>query len=394
MIRRFLSGSLAVALIVGVVAGPAAAAEPHWKIVPSPNIGDDANGFADVARIPGTKRFWAVGAGTDIFEWTPNETLIARWNGYAWELLPSPNVGDQDNFLTGVSVRSPSNAWAVGAAEDAAGLDKTLVEHWNGRAWKVVPSPNEGTAGDANELEDVRAFSRSDVWAVGYSTAGGTLTLHFDGSSWTTVPAPDVAGQECVLSAITGVPGSNRRFAVGYCTSTIGSLNDARTLIERWNGSTWTIVPSPAPGVASYLNDVTAVSGHELWAVGASQGSGLPGPTHSLTVRWSNGVWDVVPSPDAPAPSDQTILSGIGTVPGTTTLWAVGSSFDSLRNFQTFAMSWDGDAWVVSPTALGLPGISDGFSAVAASGARNVWAVGDWYDPDQERHFTLAERYG
>ena len=149
MIRRFLSGSLAVALFVGVVAGPAAASTPQWKIVASPNIGDDANGFADVARIPGTKRFWAVGAGTDIFEWTPHETLIARWNGYAWKLVPSPNVGDQDNFLTGVSVRSTSNAWAVGAAEDAAEVDKTLIEHWNGRAWKVVPSPNEGTAGDA-----------------------------------------------------------------------------------------------------------------------------------------------------------------------------------------------------------------------------------------------------
>jgi hypothetical protein len=57
-------------------------------------------------------------------------------------------------------------------------------------------------------------------------------------------------------------------------------------------------------------------------------------------------------------------------------------------------MSWNGDAWVVSPTASGLPGISDDLSAVAASGARNVWAVGAWFDPDQERHFTLTEHYG
>ena len=75
MIRRFLSGSLAVALFVAVVAGPAAAATPQWKIVPSPNVGDDENGFADVARIPGTKRFWAVGSWTDIFEWTPDRDI-------------------------------------------------------------------------------------------------------------------------------------------------------------------------------------------------------------------------------------------------------------------------------------------------------------------------------
>ena len=68
MMRRFLSGSLALAMFVGVVAGPAAATAPQWKVVPSPNVGDDENGFADIARIPGTKRFWTVGTWTDIFD--------------------------------------------------------------------------------------------------------------------------------------------------------------------------------------------------------------------------------------------------------------------------------------------------------------------------------------
>src|SRR6187200_1403632 len=103
MIRRCLSASLAVALFLGVLAAPATAAVPQWKIVPSPNVGDDENGFGDIARIPGTKRFWAVGSWTDIFEWTPDRTLIARWNGYAWNRIASPNVGDQDNELSAVS---------------------------------------------------------------------------------------------------------------------------------------------------------------------------------------------------------------------------------------------------------------------------------------------------
>ena len=173
-----------------------------------------------------------------------------------------------------MSVRSGSNAWAVGSAEDPAEVPKTLIEHWNGHAWTVVPSPNEGGAADENHLSDVRAFSATDVWAVGGSTSNGTLTMHRDAAGWSIVPAPDVAGRHCSLAAVTGVPGSSRRFAVGSCMDQ--ATGDSRTLIERWDGTGWTIVPSPAPGVSSTLTDVVAVSGHELWAVGDSRALDSP----------------------------------------------------------------------------------------------------------------------
>ena len=392
MIRRFLSGSLAVALFIGVVAGPAAAAEPQWRIIPSPNVGDDENGFGDIARIPGTKRFWAVGSWTDIFEWTPDRTLIARWNGYAWTRIASPNVGDQDNELSAVSVRSGSNAWAVGSVEDPAAVPKTLIEHWDGHAWTVVPSPNEGGAADENHLWDVRAFSATDVWAVGDSTANGTLTMHRDAGGWSIVPAPDVAGRQCSLAAVTGVPGSSRRFAVGSCVDP--ATGDSRTLIERWNGTGWTIVPSPAPGVSSTLTDVVAVSGHELWAVGDSRASGLPGPTTGLTIRWNGHGWSEVASPSAPPPVGETHLLGASVVPGTSTLWAVGYTWaGSTGEYRVFSEFWDGTGWSIVPTAPGLPGVAEFFSAVAATGPTDVWGVGAWFDPDLERLFTLTEHY-
>ena len=393
MIRRFLSGSLAVALFVGVVAGPTAAAVPQWKIVPSPSVGDDENGFADVARIPGTKRFWAVGSWTDIFESTPDRTLIARWGGSAWTRIPSPNVGDQDNELSAVSVRSGSNAWAVGSAEDPAEVPKTLIEHWNGHAWTVVPSPNEGGAADENHLSDVRAFSATDVWAVGGSTSNGTLTMHRDAAGWSIVPAPDVAGRHCSLAAVTGVPGSSRRFAVGSCVDQ--TTGDSRTLIERWNGTGWTIVPSPAPGVSSTLTDVVAVSGHELWAVGDSRAPGLPGPTTGLTIRWNGHGWSEVASPSAPPPVGETHLLGASVVPGTSTLWAVGYTWaGSTGEDRVFSEFWNGTGWSIVPTAPGLPGVAEFFSAVAATGPKDVWGVGAWFDPDLERLFTLTEHYG
>lgn len=35
---------------------------------------------------------------------------------------------------------SATDAWAVGEQN----LDQTLIEHWNGTAWQIVPSTNPG----------------------------------------------------------------------------------------------------------------------------------------------------------------------------------------------------------------------------------------------------------
>jgi hypothetical protein len=46
------------------------------------------------------------------------------------------------NFLSAVTVRSPSSAWAAGYYDKGGSPDRTLTEYWNGRVWKTVASPN------------------------------------------------------------------------------------------------------------------------------------------------------------------------------------------------------------------------------------------------------------
>jgi hypothetical protein len=46
-------------------------------------------------------------------------------------------------------------------------VSHTLIEHWNGSAWTIVPSPNVGSGN--NSLAAVAARSANDVWAVGYA---------------------------------------------------------------------------------------------------------------------------------------------------------------------------------------------------------------------------------
>ena len=140
------------------------------------------------------------------------QTLVEHWNGTSWSVVSSPNPGTDDNYLSGVAAVSANDVWAVGYYDNGSGASQTLVEHWNGTAWSVVPSPNAGTS--YNYLNGVAAVSASDVWAVGYYGIGGstnqTLVEHWDGTAWSVVSSPNVGtnqlpqwssggiGQRCV----------------------------------------------------------------------------------------------------------------------------------------------------------------------------------------------------
>jgi hypothetical protein len=76
---------------------------------------------------------WAVGTQDAV---TPR-TLIVHWNGSTWNLVPSPSPSPHSDELLGVAVVSGAFAWAVGGQGN-----KTLIERWNGTAWTVQPSPN------------------------------------------------------------------------------------------------------------------------------------------------------------------------------------------------------------------------------------------------------------
>jgi hypothetical protein len=107
-------------------------------------------------------------------------TLIEHWNGAAWSVVPSPNVGAGSNALIAVDARSATDAWAVGSWTDTSGdipILRPLVLHWNGVAWSRVAAPSSGTS-DSWLTSVVAPAGRTDAWASGTSYAG-TLVEHF-----------------------------------------------------------------------------------------------------------------------------------------------------------------------------------------------------------------------
>src|SRR5207244_3701461 len=113
-----------------------------------------------------------------------HQTRILHWDGIAWSIVSSPNQGTERNELRSVAVASSNDAWAVGYYLYYNGTYyeyRTLTEHWDGSQWSVVTSPNPDN--NQNFLYGVAAVSANDVWAVGYY-GSGTLTEHWNGSQW------------------------------------------------------------------------------------------------------------------------------------------------------------------------------------------------------------------
>src|SRR5262249_61458658 len=105
---------------------------------------------------------WAVGAFGAA---SGSQTLIEHWNGVSWSVVASPSPGSGSNELHGVSAVSSSDIWAVGILSNTGSSSLTLIEHWNGVNWSVVPGVNFGSA--LTELFAVVSTAHSNVWAVG-----------------------------------------------------------------------------------------------------------------------------------------------------------------------------------------------------------------------------------
>ena len=88
-------------------------------------------------------------------------------------------------------------------------------------------------------------------------------------------------------------------------------MTGGHSIIESWNGNSWSLVTSPNYG---YLQDVTCASSDNCWSVGY-------GPNGTLTVQWDGSAWSVVSSANAAA--DLNELFAIA-CPSAAQCWAVG----------------------------------------------------------------------
>jgi hypothetical protein len=278
-------------------------------------------------------------------------TLLLHWNGAAWSVVPSPNPGTY-NYLQGVSAVAANDVWAAGYYANNNEYDQTLILHWNGAAWSQVPSPSPGTYSD--DLYAVQAIATNDVWAVGATgneslERPDTFTLHWNGSAWSVVPSPDAAANGNWLYGLAA-SAANDVWAVGYYG--IEASKDQATLTLHWNGAAWTRVPSPNVGpTLSRLDAVTTLAANNAWAVGYTQDP-TTGSYLTLTMQWNGAAWNVIPSAN-PGPASQ-FLYGVGAVPALD-LWAVGTQADPISTYLPLIERYHDPCATPTPTGTNTP---------------------------------------
>src|SRR6476646_3056550 len=207
--------------------------------------------------------------------------------------------------------------------------------------WSIVSSPNT-SATQNNDLFGVTCVSASDCWAVGdYSNENlipRTLIERWDGTSWAIVSPPSPAPNS-YLNDVTCVSASDCR-AVGYYYN--GKAY--QTLIERWDGTSWAIVTSPNTGATqnNLLFPVTCVSASECWAVGNYyNGSAF----QTLIERWDGTSWAIVSSPNTSATRDND--RSCTTSVSASECWAAGDNYYGGTAPQTLIERWDGTSWAI-----------------------------------------------
>src|SRR6516165_7355973 len=99
-------------------------------------------------------------------------------------IRPTSSGSNSFQAVTCATPSQPQECWAVGLTVTGLGRAQTLIEEWDGGAWSIVSSPN---IGNYDELVDVTCASQGDCWTVGdYSgvTNEQTLIEHWNGSLW------------------------------------------------------------------------------------------------------------------------------------------------------------------------------------------------------------------
>jgi hypothetical protein len=315
---------------------------------------------------PGALIEGSLAGGGFVATYTPQPNLAAaQLNGYGW-------------VSYGVSATSASDAWAVGAYVDRVGTEHAATEHFSS-SWQNV---SNSAAPPKSRLSGVVAVSANDVWAVGQraATVSGqqrnrTLIEHWNGISWSVVPSQDAVSASGAdgLTAVAAA-GANNVWAAGEACE-FGIVETCSTLFEHWNGIQWTVVPSshavPLGPTNGHLCDdstrcpysvaLAVLSDTDVWAV--------YGGSTSFVMHWDGTSWTAV---SGAIPSGHEI-NGLWAA-SANDIWAVGDSFVDQRN-PTLFEHWDGTSWSVvigeipHHTRVWLLGVS-------GNATNNVYAVG------------------
>jgi len=229
------------------------------------------------------------------------------WNGKSWTAQAIPgSVG-----LASVSCPSASFCEAVGGAP----FGNAEVDMWNGTSWSA-----QSSAPGYTFLNSVSCASANFCEATGFGPPGDNAEV-WNGSSWSAQPTPTPPGGNSLGLTAVSCPTASSCEAAG--TYNLQSTGAAVTLAEVWNGTAWTVQPTPNPtaSLGSSLSGVWCTSANSCTAVGnyATTATG-----RTVALAWNGASWRLQATPN-PGGMANNMFNGVSC--GTSSICtAVGST--------------------------------------------------------------------
>jgi hypothetical protein len=286
--------------------------------------------------------------------------IAEHFNGSKWSLVkvPAPN----GSGLLFAAASFPGGAWGVGASGTPVEGGKPMIFRLTGASkvqrMKMPKLP-------AGRLIDVSVTSAKDAWAGGL-LGHGELLMHWNGTAWKRVSFPGKG----VVTSVLGTSATN----VWVTDRAFNGNTPAQ--VWNWNGKKWrqTAIPALNGKTGYVLNDLSASSAKDVWAVGDLLDENLQ--SFTVAVHWNGAKWSVVKTPALPI-TDGARFLGVAAI-SPKNAWAVGDNV----HFPAVIEHWNGTAWKVvkSPACGGLISIS-----LAPGG--NGWAVGT--EPDAQDNIPV-----
>jgi hypothetical protein len=383
MQRRWLRrmAVIGMAVMAPALATPAGAVSTTgiWRVAstPNPGSGQVSNVFFTAVSASSSSDAWAVGM---IEAGSFRRPLLEHWDGTSWQAMEAPRPSRKQAWFNGVLDLGPADAWAVGesTSPDSTGQTiRTLIEHWDGISWSIVPSPNPAVAGNSGDLlSGIAGVGPTDLWAVGSvhddpMSENVLLFEHYDGVAWTAFPTPSPPGAEHFGSAIAAIA-SDDAWAVGTEALEL-------TLAAHWNGRRWKLVPTPSlhDGISplNSLTGVTAIDSRNVWASGYEGNVDNQNFMKPYMLHWDGTTWTLVPTPNQGGEGSRlnaTVALSKADV------WAVGQTQELDGTILTLTQQFNGTIWttVASPSPAGGGLTIDSLHGVTTAGAGFVVAVG------------------
>ena len=184
-----------------------------------------------------------------------------HWDGTSWTIVPTPAAGRRHRPALAVDAVALRTTSGRSGSTRPSAEDRSLILHWDGTSWSVV-AHNCDTYGG---LTGVTLLSPTDGWAVGDCRDLPLRRIDLDRGPQPAAPPEhneiaypleDVSGVRRTTSGPSAPASSTWRVPVDY-----------QSIAEHWDGPVDACDFMP-PGQILY--GVEAVAANDVWAVGTT----------------------------------------------------------------------------------------------------------------------------